>query len=195
MHPALPDEPPNVDVGDFEQGTPVSRWALARYLVGRAVAESVSRSLLIVALVLVALAVVSQLALHTTLLTVLLAVVAAGVLLLRGVLRAVLRRLIAAEQVEPLESRLRALVSDTRADVLGELRRVGLPGRTWTLPVLAFRLLGKRRGETLERLRRFDVDRAVPRARIDELHLLLRSVSWRSPAADSPGGAGFGTAS
>jgi hypothetical protein len=200
MHPALPEEPadlsvgspdrearyddasPNMDVGAFEQGSPVSRWALARYLVGRAVAESVSRSLLLVGVVLLVLAVLSQALLHTTVLTVLIVIVAAGVFLLRAVLGAVLRRLTAADQVGPLESRLRALVSDTRKDVLRELRRVGLPGRTWTLPVLAFRLLGKRRRATVERLREFDLDRAVPRARLDELHLLLRSVVWRGGA-------------
>lgn len=200
MHPALPDEPadvsvgpagrgtgygqdaPNVDVGAFEQGDQVSRWALARYLVGRAVAESVSRSLLLVGVLLLALAVLSQTLLHTTLLTVLIVIMAAGVFLLRAVLGAVLRRLTAADQVGPLESRLRALVADTRKDVLRELRRVGLPGHTATLPLLAFRLLGKRRRATVQRLRGFELERAVPRARLDELHLLLRGVAWRSGA-------------
>ncbi|HJQ43956.1 MAG TPA: hypothetical protein VJ831_12785 [Jatrophihabitantaceae bacterium] len=190
MDPALPAEPtpgasdsvnePFIDVGDFEQGTPVSRWALARYLVGRAVAESVSRSLLLVAVVVLGLAAVAQWVLHSTVLAVLLVIVALGWLAIRAVLRAVLNRLIAADRVGPLESRLRALVSDTRGDVLRELRRVGLPGRTWTLPVLAFRLLGKRRQATFERLRQFDLERAVPQARLDELHLLLRGVAWRS---------------
>ena len=59
--------------------------------------------------------------------------------------------------------------------MLAELRRIGLPGRVWTLPLLAVRLLGRRRrGETLERLRTFELERAVPRSRLDELHLLLR---------------------
>jgi hypothetical protein len=185
MQPALPEPtpsdgpppPPGVDVGAFEQGTPVSRWALARYLVGRAVAESVSRSLLIVGLLLLGLAAVCGWVLHSTFLAVVVGLVALGVFGLRAVLRAVLNRLMAADQVAPYEARVRALVADTRADVLRELRRTGLPGHTWTLPLLAFRLAGRRRRATLDRLRTFEVDRAVPPRRLDELHLLLRSLT------------------
>jgi hypothetical protein len=192
MHPALPDEPSDddawlsaddpVEVGTFRQGSPLSRWALARYLVGRAIGESVGRTLLIVALILIALAVVCQWTLHLTFVTVLISVVAAFVLLLRWVLRTVLRKLTAADYYGPIETRLRALVSDTHGDVLRELRRVGLPSHTLTLPLLALRLVGKRRKQTLERMRGFDIDRAVPKARLDELHLLLRN------AAGGPGG-------
>ena len=72
---------------------------------------------------------------------------------------------------------MQALVDDTRADVLRELRRIGLPGRVLTLPLLGFRLLSRRRRrDTLDRLRTFQADRAVPKARLDELHLLLRQV-------------------
>jgi hypothetical protein len=185
MQPALPEPsppsggtlPPGVDVGAFDQGTPVSRWALARYLVGRAVAESVSRSLLIAGLLVLGLAAVCEWVLRSTFLAVLIAFVAICVLGLRAVLRAVLNRLMAADQVAPFETRVRALVADTRADVLRELRRIGLPGHTWTLPLLAFRLAGRRRRAALERMRGFEIDRAVPRARLDELHLLLRSLS------------------
>jgi hypothetical protein len=100
---------------------------------------------------------------------------------MRAVLRAVLVRLTVGEPVGGLEARLRALVDDTRSDVLAELRRIGLPGRTWTLPVLALRLIGTvRRRDTLARLRTFDLDRVVPAARVDELHLVLRSISTRS---------------
>ncbi len=67
------------------------------------------------------------------------------VLVVRAGLRAILRRLTAADRYGPVEERLRALVSDTKGDVLKELRRVGLPSHTWTLPLLAFRLVGKRR--------------------------------------------------
>lgn len=192
MHPALPDEPSDddawlsaddpVEVGTFRQGSPLSRWALARYLVGRAIGESVGRTLLIVALILIGLAVVCQWTLHLTFVTVLISVVAVFVLLLRWVLRTVLRKLTAADYYGPIETRLRALVSDTHGDVLRELRRVGLPSHTLTLPLLALRLVGKRRKQTLERMRGFDIDRAVPKARLDELHLLLRN------AAGGPGG-------
>ncbi|MDT4918042.1 MAG: hypothetical protein QOI15_610 [Pseudonocardiales bacterium] len=161
------------DVGRYEQGSPISRWALARYLVGRAIGESVGSTLLTVAVVLLALAAVGQWVIHSTLLAVLLAIVAVGVLLIRGVLRAVLRRLTEADRYGPVETRLRALVSDTRGDVLRELRRVGLPSHTITLPILAFRLIGRRRKETVVRLREFDITQAVPKARLDELHMLL----------------------
>ena len=104
----------------------------------------------------------------------LLVVLAVGVLLLRAALRAILRRLTATDQYGPVEARLRSLVRDTHADVLRELRRVGLPSHAWTLPLLAVRLIGRRRKETVARLREFDVDRAVPKARLDELHMVLR---------------------
>jgi hypothetical protein len=180
VHPALPDQPGDDaewlsadDVGDFEQGSPLSRWALARYLVGRAIGESVGSTLLIVALVLLAVAALGQWVIHSTLLAVLLGILGIGVLLIRWVLLAVLRRLTEADGYGPLEARLRALVSDTRGDVLRELRRVGLPSHTFTLPILAVRLIGKRRKETFARLRGFDISRAVPKARLDELHMLL----------------------
>jgi hypothetical protein len=179
------DDRPNVDVGAFEQGSPASRWALARYLVGRAVLESVSRSLFVVALLVLALAVVVQVTVHWTFFAVLIGIVGFGVLGFRALLRAVLSRLMAAGQVAPLEQRLRALVADTRSDVRRELRRIGLPSHTWTLPLFAFRLLSrKRRPDTVARLRTFDVDNVVPRTRIDELHLLLRNAVGRpGPAA------------
>lgn len=181
MHPALPEQPSDDadwlaadEVGQFEQGSPVSRWALARYLVGRAMGESVGHTLLFVAVILLGLAAACEWALNSTFLAVVVAILAVMVLLLRAGLRAVLRRLMAAEHYEPIESRLRQLVSDTRGDVLRELRRVGLPSHTVTLPLLAIRLIGRRRKPTLARLRTFDIDRAVPKARLDELHLLLR---------------------
>jgi hypothetical protein len=167
------------DVGEFRQGSPVSRWALARYLVGRSIGESVSWSLLFVGLGILAVAALVGWGLNSTFWAVVIGIIGLGVLALRALLRAVLRRLTAADQLEPIEQRLRGLVSDTRSDVLRELRRLGLPSHTWTLPLLALRFAGRRRRETLERLRRFDVDRVVPKARLDELHLLLRSAVGR----------------
>ena len=71
--------------------------------------------------------------------------------------------------------------------MLRELRRIGLPGRVWTLPLLAFRLFSsRRRQDTLARLRTFQVERAVPRARLDELHLVLRE-AYRSGVPPQPG--------
>jgi hypothetical protein len=185
VNPALPagpdpDEPVGYDVGAFEQGSPISRWALARYLVGRAIGESVSRSLLIVALVVLVLAGLIEWRLGATFWAVLVALVALGVLAMRAILRAVLRRLSAADQMGPIQARLHALVDDTKSDVLAELRRTGLPGHTWTLPLLPLRFLGReRRRRTVARLRTFDVDRVVPKARVDELHLILRDTIGR----------------
>lgn len=177
-----PDQPTGSDVGAFEQGSPVSRWALARYLVGRALGESIGRSLLIVGLVVLALAGLVEW-LGSTFWSIVIAVVALAVLAMRAVLRAVLRRLTTANTVGTagtVEVRLQSLVTDTRPDVLAELRRVGLPGRTWSLPLLALRFLGRqRRRRTLTRLRSFDVDRVVPKARLDELHLILRDMQGR----------------
>jgi hypothetical protein len=170
--PAIPG--PAIDVGAFEQGTGFSRWALARYLVGRAIGESVGQSLLLLGAVALGLAAVATWVVHSTLLAVLLVLFAVVVLLFGLALRAVLRRLTAAPREEEIGRRLRSLVSDTHRDVLRELRRIGLPGRTFTLPLLALRLAGRRRKDTLARLRAFEVERAVPRARLDELHLLLR---------------------
>jgi hypothetical protein len=180
VHPALPEEPSAEgdwlsaeDVGDFRQGSPLSQWALARYLVGRALGESVGHTLLVVALVVLGLAAASEWGLHSTFLAVVLAVLAVMVLLLRAGLRMILRRLTEADRYGPIETRLRELVSDTRGDVLKELRRVGLPSHTVTLPLLALRLIGGRRKATLARLREFEIGRAVPKARLDELHMLL----------------------
>ncbi len=179
-----PEGPPpeHADVGEFRQGSPLSQWALARYLVGRAITESMGNALLTVGVLLLALAALAWWALDSVLLGVLVLVVAVGVLLLRAVLLGIVRRLTGFRQYAPIEERMTALVDDTRSDVLGELRRIGLPGRMWTLPLLALRFLGRtRRRDTLERLKRFEVARAVPRARLDELHLLLRTAFGAEP--------------
>jgi hypothetical protein len=163
------------EIGAFRQGTPTSRWALTRYLAGRAIAEAVGRTLLVMALVVLVLGAVCW-AGHLRLVAALLFVVAVAVLLMRVALLAVLRRLTAFRQYHPLEERLVALVRETRGDVHRELRRLGLPSRTLTLPLLAVRLLRRRsRGATLERLSDFRIEHVVPAARVDELHLLLRS--------------------
>jgi hypothetical protein len=164
------------EVGDFRQGTVFSQWALARYLVGRALAVSVSNSLLVAALVVLGLAALLQWVVGSTFWAVVVAVVGLLILALRGLLRWGLNRLTAADRYAPLEQRLRALVSETKRDILAELRRVGLPGRSWSLPLLAIRLLRpSRRTETWARLRQFDVDRAVSPARVDELHHIMRA--------------------
>ena len=169
------------DVGSFRQGSAGSQWALGRYLVGRAVAEALSRGLLAVALVLLAGA-AGIWAAGSTFWGVVVGVVAVAVVVMRRLVLAVLRRLPLVANDPALDSRLGELVAATRKDVLRELRRLGLPSRSWTLPVLAVRLLGRRRQETAERLRGFAVDRVVPAARLDELHLLLQSAARRGSA-------------
>jgi hypothetical protein len=194
MQPAVPDDPRDArsaedtwlsadEVGAFEQGTPFSRWALARYLVGRAIGESVSTTLLIVVVALLALAAASGWGLHSTALAVVLVLLALLVLAVRAVLRAILRRFTDADRYGPVETKLRQLVDDTHRDVLRELRRVGLPSHTLTLPLLAFRLVGRRRPDTVVRLRAFRTENAVPAGRLDELHLVLRSGETGGPAA------------
>jgi hypothetical protein len=170
--PELPQgEQPHVDVGDFRQGSTLSQWALTRYLIGRAVGESLGLGLAVIG-VLGLVAAVLLWWQHWLAPAAVLAFVALCVLLMRAVLLALLRRLTA---LPGTSGRLRALVRETRGDVLRELRRLGLPGRSWTLPLLAWRLIRTRhRQATFERLRGFELARAVPAARLDELHLLLQ---------------------
>ena len=170
---------PEPQVGEFRQGTAATQWVLGRYLVGRAITESAGWALLLTAGVLLVLAAAAQFAGHVTFVAVLLVLLAVAVLVLRWAMLAIVRRLTGFERFGPLEGRMRALVDDTSSDVLRELRRIGLPGHLLTLPLLAFRLLGRRRKDTVARLRRFDTARAVPKARLDEVHLLLRETFGR----------------
>jgi hypothetical protein len=184
--PADPPPGDDAEVGDFRPGSPWSQWALGRYLVGRAMTESIGTSLLLVALVFLGLAALSQWLLHSTLLAVLLVIVAVFDLLLRWLLLTIVRRLTAFPHYAPIEDRLNALVRDTRGDVFRELRRVGLPSHVWTLPLLAVRLVrSSRRAETLAGLRAFEIQRVVPKARLDETYLLLQQAATGGiPRAD-----------
>jgi hypothetical protein len=180
--------PDPIDAGGFDASgpgglsSPAGRWVWARYLVGRAIGESLDRGLLVVGLLVLAGAALIWWA-GSPLGGVLLGLFGLGLLLVRAALRALLRRLVTFGESGgrgPVAAGLRALVADTRADVLRELRRLGLPGRTWSLPWLAVRLLRRRTREaTAGRLRGFDVDRVVPPARIDELHLVLQAERGR----------------
>lgn len=185
MQPAIPEEPDSEgasgqewmsadDVGAFSQGTPFSRWALARYLVGRAIASSVSDTLMVVAVGLLVIATAIKFGLHITWLAVIVVIFALGVLVLRWLVRALLARFTDATRYRPVEAKLRQLVDDTHSDVMAELKRLGLPCHTLTLPLLGARLAGRRRKDTMTRLRQFETERAVPPARLDELHMLLR---------------------
>lgn len=186
MQPAVPDPPPEgganfsadepgVDVGAFEQGSELSRWALARYIVGRVILERVSWGLLGVAVILLVLAALSEWGLHSTALAVVLVILALTVLLMRALLRGLLRRLMAFSTFAPVEDRIKQIIDDASSDIFAELGRVGLPSHVLTLPLFIPRLLGRRRADTMARIRRFEVERAVSRTRRDELHLALRS--------------------
>jgi hypothetical protein len=166
------------DIGAFQQGNAITRWALARYLVGRALAVYVSRALFVVALAVFGLAAL-MFWLHVGWLGILIGLAGLSILVLRALLAAVKRRMTVAGSDAQIDHRLRALVSATGGDVARELRRIGLPSRSWTLPLLVVRLTGRRRAETAERLRSFDVERVVPPARLDELHLLMRANAGR----------------
>jgi hypothetical protein len=171
-----PPKHPDPDVGAFEQGTPASRWALGRYLVGRAIGDFVSRALTVFTLFVVALAaLVWWLGPHW--LAVLIGVFALTVLLVRSLLGAVLRRATGAGYFGPADDRMRRLVAETRGDIRAELRRIRVPSRTWTLPLLVWRLARRRRrAETLRRLRAFDAKRVVSRSRLDELHMIVQQL-------------------
>lgn len=201
MQPAVPEEPELSgpagqqwfsadEVGSFSQGTPFSRWALARYLVGRAIAKSVSDTLMALALLLLVLAAAIRFGLHVTWLAVIVVLLALGVLVLRWAVRALLARFTAATTYRPIEVKMRQLVHDTRSDVMAELRRLGLPCHTLTLPLLAVRLSGRRRKDTMTRLRRFETERAVPAARLDEVHMLLQNATGHLGAGPSAGTGG-----
>jgi hypothetical protein len=166
------------EVGDFRPGSAWGRAALGRYLVGRSMTESIGTSLLLIAIVFLCLAALSQWLLHSTALAVLFVIVAVFDLVLRWLLLAIVRRLTAFPQYEPIEDRLNALVRDTRRDVFRELRRVGLPSHVWTLPLLAVRLVRtSRRAETVAAMRAFEIERVVPKARLDETYLLLQQAA------------------
>jgi hypothetical protein len=168
------------EVGEFRQGTSFSRWALARYLVGRSMLASLSRGLLIVGLVILVLATTVWFGAHSHGWAVFVGLIALAVLVSRALLVAIIRRLTATREFAPVETRLRRLVADTRRAVLREMRRIGLPSHLWTLPLLAVYLLRPlKRRDTIARLRQFNVDRVVSSSQVDEVHLLLRQVARR----------------
>jgi hypothetical protein len=164
------------DVGRFQQGTPISRWGLGRYLVGRAVAADVSAVLLMLGLLVVA-AGICLFFVAPVWVAVLVALVGLAILAVRAIAGAVLRRATGVgRRFGRHEQRMRGLIQATRVDVRAELRRIGLPGRRLTMPLLGLRLVGHRRGDTLRRLAAFDVNRVVPASRLDELHLIVQNL-------------------
>jgi hypothetical protein len=103
-------------------------------------------------------------------------VAALGVLML--VLRVAAVRMLHQRSLAPefrsAEDELAAAVDAGRTSLRVELRRVGLPSRSWHLPVFALRLArGKVRAKARARLRAVDVDRVLPRAQLQRALRLL----------------------
>ena len=70
-------------------------------------------------------------------------------------LSAVLRRVTGAGYFGSAEGRMRRLVAETRGDIRTELRRIGVPSRLWSLPLLVWRLARRtRRAEFSRQTRR-----------------------------------------
>jgi hypothetical protein len=92
-----------------------------------------------------------------------------GVLVLVGriVLVRAVGRLSLARRYRPVENDLRAAVEAGKANLRSELRRVGLPSGTWTLPLSAIRLArGTDRSAARSRLREVEIHRILPDAQL-----------------------------
>jgi hypothetical protein len=99
-----------------------------------------------------------------------LGVLVLGVLLILG--RMVAVRLIARRTLprryRPVEDDLRAAVEAGKANLRGELRRVGMPSSALALPRSVVRLgSSDTRSTTRSRLRDIEIDRVLPRAQLD----------------------------
>jgi hypothetical protein len=99
-----------------------------------------------------------------------LAVIVLGVLLI--VARIVAVRLIGRRTLprryRPVEDDLRAAVEAGKANLRGELRRVGMPSSALTLPRSVVRLgSSDSRSSVRSRLRDIEIDRVLPRAQLD----------------------------
>ena len=165
------------EVGDFRQGDPASRWALARYLVARTIGDGAVRAVLGVALVFAVLTVVLAFVSAPVVLTVLVGLVTLGWFAGWRIARALWTRLTGGPAFAPVRHDLDKLVGETRPDVRRELRRIGLPAHPLAAYAFAVRLGGRRRAETTAKMREFDVERVVPAARVDQVYLLLERIS------------------
>lgn len=164
------------EVGDFRQGDPASRWALARYLVARTLGDNAVRAVLGVAILFAVLTVVLVAVSAPVALSVLVGLVTLGWFVAWRIARALWSRLTGGPALAPVRHELDKLVGETRPDVRRELRRLDLPAHPFAAFAFAVRLIGRRRAETTTRMRGFDVDRVVPAARVDRVYLLLEQV-------------------
>ena len=104
------------------------------------------------------------------------AVLVLGVLLVAvrvGVVR-LLGRSSLPRRYRPVEDDLRAAVEAGKANMRGELRRVGLPSTPWAIPVSVVQLdRGGGRAESRSRLRDIEIDRVLPRTQLDRALRIL----------------------
>ena len=111
-----------------------------------------------------------------------LAVLLLGVLMIAG--RAVAMRMIARRTLprryRPVEDDLRAAVEAGKANLRGELRRVGMPSSALALPRSVFRLgSSDSRRTARSRLRDIEIDRVLPRAQLDRALRVLDGPTGR----------------
>ncbi len=98
------------------------------------------------------------------------AVLVLGVLLVVGRVASVrlIERLSLARRFRPVEQDLRGAVEAGKANLRGELRRVGLPSGSWAIPLSVVRSArGGARSAARSRLLEIEIDRVLPRAQLD----------------------------
>jgi hypothetical protein len=167
------DEHPVGEVGEFRQGSDASHWILRRYLLSRALGDSIVRSVHWFGVSIFVLAVLTWVG-GIRWLAVLIALVAVMLLLLRVALSGAQRRLSGSDRLGAAAPQIQELVGHTRRGLRAELRRVGLPSAPWGPLLIGLRLIrASRRARTVHQLTQIDLAKVVPSSRVDELHLLL----------------------
>jgi hypothetical protein len=173
----LHDEHVVIDaVGEFRQGNDLSQLVLRRYLLTRAIGESVVRTVHWFGVALLVLAGLVWWA-GVTWLAVLIGIAGLLVLAVRALLSAIQRRISGIDAMGEIGPRVEQLVGQTRKGLRAELRRIGLPSAPWGPLLVGLRLVRPiKRVDTVAKLTRFDLSQVVPSSTLDELHLLLRRV-------------------
>lgn len=165
-------------VGEAEGSTARRITVVLRYLLGRLAIDHVRRltvwAWLVPVLGLLLLIVLPRL--------VALAVVLLGAVLVlaRTAMVRLLQRLSLAGRFRPVEEELRDAVEAGKANLRGELRRVGLPSRSWRLPLYVVRLArGSSRSLARSSLREVEVHRVLPQAQVERALRVLDEATSR----------------
>jgi hypothetical protein len=167
--PGLPDAAPSAAAtpGDgADHGAARRNTVILRYLLGRLAIDHVRRLTRWTPAVLV----IGAILLVVRPRWIGFAVIAVGVLLVAARVGAVLllERLSLPPRFRSVENGLRDAVEAGKANLRVELRGVGLPSRSWHVPVYALRLArGAGRMRARSRLRQVDMDRVLPRAQVE----------------------------